>query len=108
MTNEESAGITLADMQAAIERLRPVMWYAVSPWLERGKVLKLAADVDGWYPASCVFNADDFDEMRGELEKQFTLRNVREYQPDYRMITLRGLNRLYPSEYVKFYSNVST
>lgn len=104
---QESAGITLADMQAAIERLKPVMWYAVTPWLERGKVYKIPADVDGSRPECHVFNSDDFDEMRGQLAKQFTLRDIQDFKPDYRMITLRRLSRLYPPELVKMFTNVS-
>lgn len=99
---QESAGITLADMQAAIERLKPVMWYAVSPHMPRGQVAKFPENA---YPYSSspecyVFNSDDFEEMRGQLAERFTLRDVREYHPDYRQLLMRMISK--PSEFQNY------
>jgi len=99
---QESAGITLADMQAAIERLRPVMWYAVSPHMPRGQVAKFPENTGTFFssPECYLFNIDDFDEMRAQLAERFTLRDVREYHPDFRQLLMRMISK--PSEFQNY------
>lgn len=102
---QESKGITLADMQSAIERLMPVMWYAVSPHMPRGQVAKFPENANSYFtyfriPECYVFNTDDFDEMRGQLAERFTLREVRDYHPDHRQLLMRMISK--PSEFQNY------
>ena len=71
--------LTLDALHAAIERTKPIVYYAISRDVSRGKVLRMAGD--DFYPEVWVFHEDDFAMQQNALSRHCRLVHFREWQP---------------------------
>ena len=71
--------LTLDALHAAIERTKPIVYYAISRDVSRGKVLLIPSD--DFYPEVWIFYEDDFTAQQDALSRYCRLVHIREWQP---------------------------